>query len=197
MSYRPAFIALALMLAPVAGAAAPMPVGPGAFADATIIPFPDSGDTAPAGLTLTSARSLSFGGDSAWDTSTPPYNTLAFSGLTITLDEPVAAIAFFFGSQRRSTLTFSVGRQGGDFTDVTLSVAADEAPPDGIANWRFHGFQDAAGIDTLIFGEDTELPGWYVGIGQLQTVAFPVPEPAALVLFGAGLAALGVTRRRR
>lgn len=201
-------LAAPLLLLPVVAHPAPSPIGLAAFGPGTtVFAFPDSGTTAPSGVTVSSAEPLMFGDPQMWDPSNPAFNSLAFDTLTLSLAAPVQGLGFYFGSNQTSTVTVSVGRQGGPFTDFTLTVTGDLLPADGVNNWAFHGFADLQdGIDTLVFGPNLATSGFQVGIGELQTfgslaggslAGVAVPEPMTAALFGAGLVGLGLARRRR
>jgi hypothetical protein len=196
MRHRLAICVAALLLAPVAdAAAAPTQVGADAFgpgSGAVAIPFPDSGGTPPAGITLASPNVLAFGDTTTWGASDPGVNTLIFRGLTLTFDAPVRAVGFLFGGNLESLVALTVGLAGLPGLSLDLAVPED----DGTDNFAFVGFADAAGIDTLVFG-DEQLAGWFTGLGGLVVIPFAVPEPGALALLGAGLVGLGLARRRR
>jgi len=122
---------------------------------------------------------------------------LAFDNLTAFND-------YFTGFTFGSTLSFSVGLSG-----PALST------PDGVStsgsSMAFSMFSDAAGtvpalttnaVDGFAFVVDVNLDGTTtVQNFSRQVSGFPagppVPEPASLLLFGSGLAAAMVKRRRR
>ena len=189
-----------ILLAPIVASAAPSRIDAAAFgAGAVLHAFPDQGDTLPAGLSQLGGL---FDQGATWGVDADPgFNTLLFDTLTLTLDVPVEAIAFMFGSNRLTDVTVTVGRQGTAGADFQLLVGGDDQPADGVGNWVFHGFSDPDGIDTLTFSRNLLAPGLYSGIGQLLTMgsvqrAAAVPEPMGMTLFGAGLAGLLLVRSR-
>jgi hypothetical protein len=61
--------------------------------------------------------------------------------------------------------------------------------------WYFAFFEGGQGIASI---EDffDQARAWAVHDGDIAGVTAPVPEPSTLLLFGSGLAGLGMLRRR-
>jgi len=123
------------------------------------------------------------------------YNNNAFSSLMISFATPTSAFAFNWGAAD-TNWTLAAYTSGG-----TLIESQDILPTKGTNNGDFDGLSDA-GISYVILSVDqsvlaTSLPD-YVFIDNFTygAASSSVPEPASMLLIGAGLAGLLVARKR-
>lgn len=95
----------------------------------------------------------------------------------------------------------SIPRLGGDFTDANNdTIEVDELADRDYLNF-YGGIGVSPGASTTVSFGLRDLPGAFSqGFLLRQTLNFrrvPVPEPGTLLIFGLGLAGLGVLRRKK
>jgi hypothetical protein len=97
----------------------------------------------------------------------------------------------------RSTFGLTATLDAGNYW-LTLSNATSTDPADGWVGWDINGgpsqayYQNPTGTDTL----DSEFFA-LEGTEVTPPVTAPIPEPASLAIFAAGLMGMGVLRRRQ
>jgi hypothetical protein len=112
------------------------------------------------------------------------------ASIELTFDAPQARVGAFVTGEAGSTITLEVYGAGG----VLLESATASAVP--IDRWidNFLGLERREGIERIVFrGHDLGLDALLFD----DTFAASVPEPATLLLFTAGVAALAVRRPLR
>jgi hypothetical protein len=205
---RTALAAATLALATQAASAAPIvttveaigSIGFGAKAGSTVIDF-ESG--LPSGPTFSGAGSLYglYTGTSAGVAATPfgdttQYYSTGLGTTTITFDEANTYLGLLWGSVDSYN---SIAFYNGDDLIGTVAGAAIRNPANGdqgIGGTYYVNFEIEDGFDRVLLisnGFSFEIDDLAFGGDYLRQI----PEPASALLLGAGLIALGGSRRRR
>jgi hypothetical protein len=139
------------------------------------------------GATLNAGNDTPFGGGAPedlfrWSAATGGTRTLSTSCAT-----PTSAY-FAYGPSTGAIAQFNNACNGGDFGDWQSSPLPSGTNPQ--VQDAFGGPGDAPALGASEIDALT-------AIGYTLSASSPVPEPSAMVLFGAGIAMLGMYRRRR
>ena len=114
-------------------------------------------------------------------------------GFTVDFSTPQNRVGFYFGSKFPINVPFQTFLGGSATGDFNLIVSANQP--------SFFGYEDAAGIDRLVFGEEltANYPSMLDDL-RFEAAEIPVaavPEPSTILLLGTGLFGLAAYRRRR
>lgn len=135
----------------------------------------------------------------------PRANPLDYrnSGVTLTFDSPINALGFEVGDWATCCQPSDLYIQFGSNAPITVGMSrtfGDQFLTNGGAGVFVAAFDDTDDFTTVSFWGDGVgeflVMGGTIRYALLDRGSLPTPAPAALVLFGLGVAALGAARRR-